>query len=202
MATAARKYCYLQPVFPQSPYLAVLLFGIQGGHFMPYPFNYLFNSLDAVKADLKTIIEQPLTSIKVINTSVYEDAVLYPLTFLNTYPLKPEHWAKPAIDLDTFQRMMVFVPALKDPQLYRLLALPATYRPQFGWELQAAMPFPYSDDNSAVEAFLMASTFPTEQKAKSAGLYRMAAPYNFNWRTGEVSEIEAFKASGGYELVV
>lgn len=178
------KYCYREPIFPVTAFMAFMTVTTEPELSSLYPFEYLYTDLAAFEKEAESFTDHFAAE----NLNVSEEALLVPLTFLKNVPLKPKYWKKSKNNryYHTNQRMQLFNSMLKAPLLYSVLVTPSGFVEKKTEFFSVAIPIPQHSITPAVEQFMMQSDYPVESSAKSAALYSPGKPFGINWRSHEL----------------
>lgn len=178
----------LTPDFPTSAYIS-LVFMVEGENIIGiYPMSSVYESLDDIA---QSIFAAADSLVENDTYEVHEVALVLPIKFHSLFPLKREYWENPKDHFDDMHRVKAFAPVIRFPELYQLLVTPSQLDKDGRWHFTAALPFTVSDRTPAIlEQFMLNSDFPVFSQADSSAIYLIGKSSHFNWRTGEIVEIE------------
>jgi hypothetical protein len=184
------RYCYLEPDYPTSGFIATLFLVRDNLPFGMLPLIKLHRTLDELMTSIKPTVEQALAE-EGADYTIPDTAILTPVSFLATYPLKKEYWDHSTYDYDPLARFRAFLPMLNEPWLYKMLVLPNYYDYTKRWHLAAVIPMLQTVADTAVETFMQKANFPTDPRARSAAFYEVGNGKCLNWKTGEIGDSPA-----------
>jgi len=177
--------CSITPDFPRSGYLLLLfIFDSEENEILGlYPLESIFTDLDEGARAAQEIrkLEEEVEHIQ-----IPDECLLIPIKYKSKYPMRKEHWEKPSVTYDAFDRMKLFLTAARQPSLYSLLVTPGSYINE-KWLFHASLPF--TGKREVVENFMYMSDLPVDERAKYSAIYSMGEKMRFNFETREISEI-------------
>jgi len=189
----AKKYCYLEPEFPQSGFLISVFFrDAENGMKFLYPMIPLFASIDQavkyVERDEKRYIKRRIFPY---------GAAVYKLVCQDRLPLKKEYWTKTTGEIGSYERMMAFLELSKHPLLYRVVVVPRYYDKKIkDFNYAVAHPFYVSSDNRPLEMYMLKSQMPVDEKAKSAAIYGIEEVFGWGWESKKLKKVDGSNVLG------
>lgn len=182
-----KKYCYREPNFPESAYLALVFVSSGDDLRFLYPMMPLYPSLSVLRIEIDNF-KKKLNKEKKLK--IY-GVLVAKITLNKKFPLKREHWTFPEnsplkIDfrLNQFMDMMKSV-----PQLYQVIVLPNAYDKKLKrWNFINWIPILISLDDKKIDDLIKASDQPVDESAKYLGLYSIEDTKGFDLVTGKLIE--------------
>ncbi|MFA6518600.1 MAG: hypothetical protein WCV93_03015 [Candidatus Shapirobacteria bacterium] len=172
-----KKYCYLEPEFPDEGFLALVLVVNKEEKKLLTPMKPLFGSTQEA-------INYVTAQEKAIKKIGYEilGTVLYGLKLKNKVPLIRDYWEKGEGKIGEVEASRAFMKFMKNPRLYQVLVVPR----EKGFVV--AYPFYVSDDTKIVEDFMYLSKEVVDMRAKNAMMYTIETSFGVNWEDKKLRE--------------
>ena len=174
----AKAYCSIDPPFPDTGYVIVIRNIVNDRETFEFAFDFMAPKVEDVPLfiqEYKDELWRLGAQIELRNT-----CVLLTATLSHRYPLRREFWLQPTQEFSFDQRSELFVKALAVPTMYSLLVTPSTNKGDL-WKFSAAMPFLNTTPESAIEQFMLHSTWPVSEKAKNAAIYTFSEVREYDW---------------------
>ena len=83
--------------------------------------------------------------------------------------------------------MGLFGRLIKNYSFYKLVVTPLNYAKKTIF--MSAFPYHATSSEKIIEAFMLNSDFPVDEKSKYAGIYSIEKGFHLNWQTGMLSEL-------------
>lgn len=173
----AKKYCTVDPPFPEQGFGAIIVSTRPNRLPLPLPFDYIAPTLSELSKLIGfyrkiLITESPQDDFA-------EFCILLPLILDRRIPLRKEHWEHPDISYSPTDYIKPFFNAVDEPEMHSLIVTPSLDKDI--WRFRSALPVPASTPDSVIDHFLMYSNWPVSIAAKNVGVYRFLVPKNYDW---------------------
>ncbi len=189
------KYCYLTPDFPKEAFIIVAtLSSITKLPLMFTPLSYVIKNMEEADKCIEDFIIGINKLANEDKIKVLEYTMIIPITLEKLFPLKKDYWTKGKIDPKYDDKFFAFLPAISNRSFYKILVEPCEYVKKTNhWELHVAYPFSVFDDDKEVEKYIYGSDNVVDTRAKYVALYLFGEAKRYNWKTGEISDVEKNK---------
>src|SRR3989338_4958737 len=149
-----------------------------------YPIGSVYNSIKDIMADSSFF-----GSNMDVDNKLYVDhnTIVLPIKFEKLFPLEPRFWKKPSVHYSNNERMGLFGRLIKNYPFYKLVVTPLNYAKKTIF--MSAFPYHITSGEKIIEAFMLNSDFPVDEKSKYAGIYSIEKGFHLNWQTGMLSEL-------------
>lgn len=174
-----KKYCYLEPEFPDEGFLALVLVANKEEKKLLTPMKPLFGSTQEA---INYVTDQE-KYFKKIGYKIL-GLILYGLKIKNKIPLVKDYWEKSVGKIGEVEVARAFMKFMKNPRLYQVLVVPR------GAGFTVAYPFYVSDDTKVIEDFMYLSKEVVDMRAKSAMMYTIETSFGVNWEDKKLRENE------------
>ncbi len=182
-------YCYRIASFPKEAYMNYVFYGRNEDIAMLYPFETVYPSIENLAEEMRNYSfewnKEMANGMEIIDVSI-----IVPLVFHSLYPLRREFWNNPTMNFDDLDRFRGFWKAAAKPHFYKVVVTPQWLRKQVAYH--AVVPFYITAQVRDIDAFMMHSDYPVDERAKYAAIYTIGTPLRFNWKTGELSQAHKF----------
>lgn len=199
-----KKYCYLEPDFPDKAFMVLLFLEdyLTKEAKMLFPLDSLYQSLAEASESIANLADdfKPGKDKKGNDLIVGSTALVLPISFSSFFPLKKKYWrdlgaskntkvlSRSRTEID--DRFHAFIKATENPRLYILLVTPAYFEDEENkWYFSSSYPFNISVSDQEIEKFMCLSSQSVDERAKNAAIYSFGSLMKFDWISGEVSEI-------------
>jgi len=178
-----RRQCWRTIEYPKNAFAVLLPIYYEDQLIDLTPLHLIVRSLDEI-TDYIDATNDHFSE----NSELYcsDEVMVVPLTLSRLYTLNPGHWAEPEIEFSLDSRKGMFLSMLERPQFYQMLVTFSRIVPDSDPELLAAAPFSTAR-NEDIDIFIQKSDWAVDISAKQAAIYTVHPPFDYQWRTGQVT---------------
>lgn len=173
--------------YPETAYMIMMFLGKVGPEIVA-PLDPIYETakqgIMGLERNQKKI-EKIDGKMKIIGATIIQ------MKFRKEIELKREYWTKSSNENLWRYKLFNNMDFMKNPKLYQYMVVPSHFDDKIKeWKLSVSNPFFISDDNDAIEKYILASNEGVDERAKSAATYTVEKMWGINWETKEVKEVE------------